>query len=121
MFGERGSLRLSCYHADSLDVWATGGPTKGAWRRIRPLIARAAKLPAAMNAARQGGDSLASYFHQWKCILEALRAGGPMPASVDDGRAAARIVLAALRSSQEGSVVPVGGSVSDRLPEGVGK
>jgi predicted dehydrogenase len=121
VFGERGSLRLSCYHADSLDVWATGGPTKGAWRRIRPLIDRAAKLPAAMNAARQGGDSLASYFHQWKHILEALRAGGPMPASVDDGRAAARIVLAALRSSQEGSVVPVGGSVSDRLPEGVGK
>jgi predicted dehydrogenase len=121
VFGERGSLRLSCYHADSLDVWATGGPTKGAWRRIRPLIDRAAKLPAAMNAARQGGDFLASYFQQWKRILEALGTGGAMPASVDDGRAAARIVLAALRSSQEGSVVSVGGSVSNQLPEGVRK
>jgi len=121
VFGERGSLRFSCYHADSLEVWATGGPSKGAWRRIRPLIDKATRLPAAVKAARQGGDFLASYCHQWEGILEALRAGGPMPASVDDGRVAVRIVLAALRSSQEGKAVSMEGSVPGLLTEGMGK
>jgi predicted dehydrogenase len=121
VFGERGSLRLSCYHADSLEVWATGGPATGAWRRIRPLIDRAARLPAAVNAVRKGGDFRASYFHQWVRIVEALRAGGPMPASVDDGREAVRIVLAALRSSQEGNAVSMEGSAPSLLTEGMGK
>lgn len=44
-----------------------------------------------------------------------------MPASVDDGRAAVRIVLAALRSSQEGDVVSMEGWVPGLLTEGMGK
>jgi myo-inositol 2-dehydrogenase / D-chiro-inositol 1-dehydrogenase len=105
VFGERGSLRLSCYHADSLEISATGGPVRGAWRRIQPLLSKAARLPAALHAARSGGDFLASYLHQWERIIEALRSGAPMPASALDGREAVRIVLAALESSREGTVV----------------
>jgi myo-inositol 2-dehydrogenase / D-chiro-inositol 1-dehydrogenase len=109
VFGERGSLRFSCYHADSLEVCLTGAPTTGVWRQIRPLVEKAAKLPAAVRAARKGGDFLASYAHQWERILEAIRHGGPVPASIEDGREAARIVLAALHSSQHGGAVAVNG------------
>jgi predicted dehydrogenase len=108
VFGERGSLRLSCYHGDSLDVSAIGGPTTGAWRRIGPLLQRTARLPAALRSVLQGGDFLMSYVRQWEQILESLRTGGPMPASVHDGRQAARIVLAALESSQAGAAEVVG-------------
>jgi predicted dehydrogenase len=74
-----------------------------------------------VNAVRKGGDFLASYLLQWERIVEALRAGGPMPASVADGREAVRIVLAALRSSQEGNVVSMEGSAPGLLTEGIGK
>ncbi len=98
VFGSRGSLRLSCYHADSLEVDLVGAPIRGVWRRMRPLVEKAAKLPAAMRAARGGGDFRMSYAHQWARIAAALKDGGPMPASVHDGRQAAAVLDAALRS-----------------------
>jgi predicted dehydrogenase len=107
VLGDRGSLRLSCYHADSLEVERVGGPSNGARRRIPPLLRRARELPAALRAARGGGDYQLSYVHQWQRIATALREGSAMPTSVHDGRQAAAIMLAALGSSDEGvSVVP---------------
>jgi predicted dehydrogenase len=105
VFGQRGALRLSCYHTDSLELSAVGAPARGAWRRIRPMIDKALRLPAAANAARKGGDFAMSYGYEWEQIIGSLRTGAPMPCSVYDGRQAVRIVLAALRSSQEGTVV----------------
>jgi UDP-N-acetylglucosamine 3-dehydrogenase len=107
VFGERGSLRLSCYHGDSLEVTMADAPARGAWRRIGPLFDKASRLPGALNSARHGGDFRMSYQRQWEHIAEALRTGRPMPATVHDGRQAVRIVLAALQSSQEGCVVSV--------------
>jgi predicted dehydrogenase len=104
-FGNRGSLRLSCYHGDSLEVTSVGGPISGARRRIAPLLDRAARLPAALQAARGGGDFRMSYRYEWERIVAALRDGSPMPASVHDGRQAAAITLAALRSSEVGAAV----------------
>ena len=116
VLGSRGSLSFSCYHADSLTVTATGGAHTGAWRRIRPILAKAAQLPAAFRAARGGGDFRMSYVHEWQRILEALARGGPMPASIHDGRQAAAVLQAAVRSAAEGrAVAPVSPSVSAPL------
>ena len=116
VLGSRGSLSFSCYHADSLTVTATGGAHSGAWRRIRPILAKAAQLPAAFRAARGGGDFRMSYVHEWQRILEALARGGPMPASIHDGRQAAAVLQAAVRSAAEGrAVAPVSPSVSAPL------
>ena len=116
VFGERGSLRLSCFHADSLEVSRSGAPVSGVWRRLGPMLSKVSRLPAALKAARQGGDFQASYSRQWGRIIGALRGGEPMPASVSDGREALRIVLAALRSSQEGSVVSLTTPPASTLP-----
>jgi myo-inositol 2-dehydrogenase / D-chiro-inositol 1-dehydrogenase len=105
VLGSCGSLRLSCFHADSLEVAMTGGAIGGAWRRIRPLVQRASRLPAALRAARGGGDFTLSYRHEWSRIVSALASGNPMPASVADGRQAAAVVLAALQSAGDGGVV----------------
>lgn len=118
VFGSRGSLRLSCYHADSLEVATAGGPTGGVWRRIEPLLGKAARLPAAIQAARRGGDFQMSYTHEWERIVAALRGGGPMPATVYDGRQAAAIVMAALRSAEQGSAVSLAGPPDLRRADG---
>jgi len=104
VFGERAALRFSCYHADSLEVSVAGSCESGIWRRVRPLAHKAYKLPATLRAALKGGDYLASYREQWERIVGALRYEGAMPCSMDDGREAVRIVLAALRSAQQDSV-----------------
>jgi myo-inositol 2-dehydrogenase / D-chiro-inositol 1-dehydrogenase len=108
VFGSHGCLRLSCFHADSLEVERVGGPSSGVWRRLGPVLDKAAKLPAALQAARGGGDFKMSYVHQWERILAALRERGAMPASVHDGRQAAAIVLAALQASRGGAAVSLG-------------
>ena len=51
VFGSRGSLRLSVYHGDSFEVAAIGAKSVGAWRRIGPLVRRAAKTA---GGARRG-------------------------------------------------------------------
>ena len=108
IYGSRGSLSFSCYHGDSLTLTTVGVTTTGAWRRIRPLLARAAQLPAAYRAARGGGDVRLSDAHQWQAIVEALTLGGPLPASIHDGRQAAAVLQAAVRSTEEGRpVAPV--------------
>lgn len=105
VFGSQGSLRLSCYHADSFEVATVGRSTNGVWRRIEPLLDKAAKLPAAIRVARRGGDFQLSYVTEWEAIVAAVGSGSPVPASVHDGRQAAAIVLAALRSVEQGSAV----------------
>jgi predicted dehydrogenase len=113
LFGNCGSLRFSCYHADSLEVWPAAAPTRGAWRRIRPLLERAARLPAAFQSARSGGDFVASYTRQWERIVEGIRTGDPFPASFEDGRQSLRVLRAALHSIEVGSPAPAAGEVSD--------
>lgn len=111
VLGTRGSLRLSCYHGDSLEVVAVGGARGGTMRRLGPLLQRASRLPGAVRAARSGGDFHLSYVHQWEHILAAVADGTPVPATVEDGRRSASVVLAALQSASEGGTcVAVTGS-----------
>jgi predicted dehydrogenase len=114
VFGSRGSLRLSCYHADSLEVATVGERASGLWRRVEHLLGKVVKLPAAIVSARRGGDFQMSYVHQWEHIVTGLRSGVPMPATVHDGRQAAEIVLAALRSAEQGTAVSLAGPAGPR-------
>jgi predicted dehydrogenase len=108
ILGSRGSLRLSVYHGDSLEVTTKGTRTGQLARRLGPLLQRAARLPGALGAARGGGDFALSYARAWSAIRSAIASGGPMPATLDDGRRSLAVVLAALRSAAEGGVtVPV--------------
>jgi predicted dehydrogenase len=115
VFGSRGSLRFSCYHGDSLSV-AAGTPGTGPSRRIRPLLAKAAQLPGAFQAARGGGDFRMSYVREWESAVEAITGGGAPRATLHDGRQAAAVLQAAMRSAREGrAVAPVPPPVRSRM------
>jgi myo-inositol 2-dehydrogenase/D-chiro-inositol 1-dehydrogenase len=116
VFGSRGSLSFSCYHGDSLSVSAVGAPGTGPSRRIRPLLAKAAQLPGAFQAARGGGDFRMSYVREWESVVEAVTGGGAPRATLHDGRQAAAVLQAALQSAKEGrAVAPVPSPVPSRV------
>ncbi len=116
VLGSRGSLSFSCYHGDSLTVAATGVPHTDLARRVRPLLAKAAQLPGAFQAARSGGDFRMSYVREWEGVIEAIISGSPPPATLHDGRQAAAVLHAALRSVKEGgAVAPVPPPVLTRM------
>jgi len=116
VFGSRGSLSFSCYHGDSLSVSAVGTPGTSLSRRIRPLLAKAAQLPGAFQAARGGGDFRMSYVREWESVVEAITGGGAPRATLHDGRQATAVLQAALQSAKEGrAVAPVPPPVGSRM------
>lgn len=90
VIGESASLQFSLYRGDSLEIRPTG--------RLSQLTHWLRQLPAAAASARRGGDYLDSYRRHWTRFLDGLPGGTP-PATLEDGREALHIALAALRSS----------------------
>jgi predicted dehydrogenase len=87
--GESGSLRFSLYRGDSLEFRPAS--------RLSQLTHWLGQLPATATSSRRGGDYLDSFRRHWTGFLGSL-AGGAPPATLEDGREALRIALAAMRS-----------------------
>jgi len=102
IYGEEGALGFSLYRADSLELRRTSDLGGGPKARARLLAGRARRLPAALAAARGGGDFVGSYAAHWRATGEALRGDAPPPATLDDGLAALAAALAAMRSAETG-------------------
>ena len=79
IYGEEGALGFSLYRADSLELRRTGPSDLGGGpkARARLLAGRARRLPAAVAAARGGGDFVGSYAAHWRATGEALRGDAP--------------------------------------------
>jgi predicted dehydrogenase len=78
-------------------------------------------IPRAIASLRRGGEYLASYRREWQHFLAAIRGDGPVLCTLDEGRRAVRVLLAAAASASTGRPVrvddapreiasPVGGS-----------
>ncbi|MBM3516122.1 MAG: Gfo/Idh/MocA family oxidoreductase [Acidobacteria bacterium] len=89
IIGERFRLRFSLYQGDSFATEPAG--------RARAMLAWVKELPDAARSARFGGDFIDSYRRHWLRFFESVRSGNPMPATVDDGIHALRVVLDAAR------------------------
>jgi predicted dehydrogenase len=62
-------------------------------------------LPTALRNLRRGGDFKTSYRIQWEHFLGAIRTGGPVGCTLEDGRAALQTALAAVESAASGHPV----------------
>lgn len=107
VYGRDGVLRLSLYRADSLELHRSADLAGGPRARLRRGAEAARGLPAALAAARRGGDFRASYAVHWARVAGALRAGAPCPATLEDGLRAQAALLAAAESLETGEPVAV--------------
>ena len=108
VFGEAGRLRLDVYRLDGLSlapVLRTPGIVPP---RSGPDGGSASGLPRPSALARRSGDVLVSYQSEWRHFAECVQRDQPVDCTVEDGRRALEVMLAALASATSGRPVPVG-------------
>lgn len=77
---------------------------------MAPLLKIAHVLTAMSQAAlraRQGGDFLASYRAEWRHFIDCIRRDVPVECTLEDGRRALQVALAAMESASRGKPVKV--------------
>ena len=102
-YGDAGRLRVSCYRCDGLQ--SSFGENRGLASLFRDAAAKASALPYAIRATRYGGEIAASYEAQWRHFLECIQTGGSVTCSVEDGRRAVHLAVAAAESALTGQPV----------------
>ena len=106
--GRKGRLRFSCYHSGSFDVYQNSAPPQGGVRgRLNGIVGVLKKAPHIAAQWRRGGDMLASYRSEWQHFIDAIQNDTPVQGSLEDGRSALQVALAAVESAARGQPLRV--------------
>jgi predicted dehydrogenase len=95
IYGERGWLRVSCYRADGLEEYGATEYSGAIGTRLRGLARTLFEVPRIVGQLRRGGDYVNSYTEEWRHFIGAITRDEPVACSLDDGRRALEIALAA--------------------------
>lgn len=116
IYGRAGHLSASLLGFGDLRFTATTespGAVRGGLRRLRRLIGG---LPRRAARARQGGDYVLSYREEWRHFIECIQRDVPPSCTLEDGRRALQVALAAIESASRGVPVEVREAVRAVLP-----
>jgi predicted dehydrogenase len=102
-YGEAGRLSISCYQCDGLRIFT--GEKQGLPGLVRQAAAKAAALPRMMNRMRLGGEIFASYDAQWRHFFDCVQTGKAVACSVQDGKRAVELAVAATESVLTGQSI----------------
>lgn len=105
LYGERGWLRVSCYRADGIERLDAGQYAGSAHTRLKSIARTLRALPRVVAQARNGGDYVNTYAEEWRHFADALRGRAKVSATLEDGRCALEIALAAAESTRTGRAV----------------
>jgi predicted dehydrogenase len=107
VFGQAGSLHLSLYRFDGLEyapLFAAPGDIR---YRLQRLARSLKQLPRAVHHFRRGGEYYASFVAQWRHFADSIQEATPVECTLEDGRRALQIALAAAESASTGQPVRV--------------
>jgi predicted dehydrogenase len=107
VLGQAGSLHLSLYRFDGLEyapLFAAPGDIR---YRLQRLARSLNQLPRAVRHFRRGGEYYASFIAQWRHFAESIGEGAPLECTLEDGRRALQVALAAAKSASTGQPVRV--------------
>jgi predicted dehydrogenase len=104
-YGERGWLRVSCYRADGIERLDAGQYSGSVRARLDGAARTLRALPRVLAQARRGGDYVNSYAEEWRHFADAVRGHAEVTATLEDGRRALEIALAATESTRTGRAV----------------
>lgn len=112
VFGEKGRLLISLYRFDGLQFYSSRTYPGASADRLKRGVRAMAALPALLRDVRNGGGFQASFAASWKEFGNCVRTGQPACCTLEDGRKALEIALAAgaSASSVQPATEAAGGS-----------
>ena len=118
--GSKGRLRVRCLRFDGFETYARKETDGAAGVRVRGLRRFAREFPRGMARMRQLGDYGDSYKGEWEHFLDVARSGAQVECTLEDGRKALQVVLAATASASRGEAVRVREAPPTITPVGSG-
>ena len=105
--GRAGCLHISLDRFDGLEFQPLGHYPGGIRPRLRHVVHFLREFPYAMLGFGRGGDYRDTYRAEWRHFAEAIRQDTPVGCSLEDGRRALQVALAATESARTGRAVEV--------------
>jgi predicted dehydrogenase len=99
IYGQEGRLRVDVYRFDGFEYSPCLYPSYRIRNRFKKMARTLAAFPFALFKMTQGGDFLASYQAEWRHFLDAIRQGTPVESTLEDGRSALQVALAAVKAA----------------------
>ncbi len=106
-YGTGGRLSLSLYRFDSLEFLPMGVYTGSVGYRIKRMTHALRELPQAVPILVRGGDFTDSYRAEWQQFADSIERGAPVGSTMEDGRRALQVSLAAVHSACIGRPVRI--------------
>jgi myo-inositol 2-dehydrogenase/D-chiro-inositol 1-dehydrogenase len=107
IYGQAGRLHVSCYRFDGLEYFSPSNLPGDVRTRLRKIVHTLKELPQGVLRMRQGGDFIASYRAEWRHFIDCIQQGIPPECTLEDGRRALEVALAAVGSASLGQPVKV--------------
>jgi len=116
IFGQDCILRVSLHRFDGLELIPLHSCAGDVRNRLRNMAHFFKELPHGILQARHGGDYNASFRAQWQHFIDCIRRDIPVECTLEDGRRALQVALAAVKSASEGQPVKVAHAPRKILP-----
>jgi predicted dehydrogenase len=105
IYGEAGRLYLSLYKFDGFEFFPKSTYPGDVKDRMKKAAVALRELPQAIPAMRRGGDFAATFTELWRDFADCVRQDKGSECTLDDGKQAIRIALAAIESASTGQAV----------------
>jgi|CXWL01.1.fsa_nt_gi predicted dehydrogenase len=115
IYGQTGRLKVSCYRFDGFEYFPPEVHPGDMKTRLQLAAQTLKELPQGLLRMRQGGDFIDSYRVGWQHCVDAIRHGTRPDCTLEEGRRALQVVLAAKESLALGRPVNVGQHAHDRI------
>lgn len=114
IYGESGRLQISLYRYDGLAFFSHAKYPGDVADRLVKSLASVRSLAEAIPLMRRGGDFGVTFDGVWKHFLDCIHHDKPSECTLEDGRRALEVALAAVRSARTGLPVQIGAMDSSR-------
>ncbi len=105
-YGDAGRLQVSCYRYDGLQSFSRQR-SSFITGLVHDAATKVMALPHAIRQMRCGGEVAASYDAQWRHFFDCIRNGAQVGCTVEDGRRAVNLAVAATESLVTGQPIGV--------------
>jgi myo-inositol 2-dehydrogenase/D-chiro-inositol 1-dehydrogenase len=116
LYGRAGRLTVSLLGFGDVALLPSGADPRSVGVGLKGIRRAMRGFPQRAMRARLGGDYVLSYRDEWEHFVEAIRGDAPPESTLEDGRRALQVALAAIESASRGAPVRVDDAVRQVIP-----